>query len=204
ATLQVQAGPESRTFTLAAISAAPGGEFRLGSRLLDTSSTLFTNTYACVGNEVNALQVQMVNTGYGNFSIYGAEFYETDTLIRQGIPRYAFHRDAQGNLIPAHAYVVSLDPNGTQDGNILSITLAAGQGQRLYITFTVAAPGKLYARGYLFTNSENTAAPDTAGVVQEGIVAFEVYGRGSGSRLSDNTTGGLPKAVLFPGARLGE
>jgi len=200
ATLQVQAGPETRTFPLAAISAAPGGEFRLGNRLLDTSSALFTNTYVCVGNEVNRLEVQMVNTGYGNFTIDGAEFYETDTAIQQGIPKFAFRRDAQGNLIPAKDYVVMVNNAPAQ----FPITLAEGQTQTLEITFTGTAPGKRYARGYLFTNSENTAAPDTAGAVHEGIVAFEVFGRGAGSRLSDNMNGGLPKAVIFPGARLGE
>lgn len=208
AQLKVTAGSESRTFSLAAFSAAPGGEFRLGSALLDTGSTLFTNTYVCIGSEVQALKVDMVNTGAGEFKINGAAFYEIDTIIRQGIPRYAFRRDQNGNLIPAHDYVVSLEPptlpyKPENIRNIFPITLAEGQSQTIYVSFVGTANGKRYARGYIYTNSQNTAAPDTLGVVQEGIVAFDVFGRGSGARLSSDNSGKLPKAIFFSGAKLG-
>lgn len=206
AQLTVNAGGEVRRFTLAAISAAPGGEFRLGSALLDTGSTLFTNTNVCVGSEVRQLRVDMVNTGYGPFTINGAAFYETDTTIRQGTPKYAFRRDAEGDLIPSSDYAVSLEPiklpyvPGT---NPFPITLQEGESQTIYISFIGTASGKRFARGYLFTNSENTAAADPEGVVREGIVAFDVFGRGAGSRLSGDLTGRAPKAVVFPAARLG-
>lgn len=208
AQLKVTTGPESRTFALAATSVAPGGEFRLGTTLLDTGSTLFTNTYVCIGSEVQALKVDMVNTGTGDFKINGAAFYEIDTAIRQGIPRYEFRRDSYGNLIPAYDYVVSLQPptlpfKPEDIGNIFPITLAEGQSQTVYISFVGTANGKRYARGYIYTNSENTAGPDTLGVVHEGIVTFDVFGRGAGARLSGDMNGGLPKSVIFQGARLG-
>lgn len=208
ATLTVDAGGEIRTFRLAAISAAPGGEFRMGSALLDTGSTLFTNTNVCLGSEVRQLRVDMVNTGYGAFTISGAAFYETDTTIQQGIPKYAFRRDANGELIPSRDYVVSLEPIKLPyiPGSTPSpfpITLQEGESQTLYISFIGTSSGKRYARGYLFTNSENTAAPDPSGEVREGIVAFDVFGRGAGSRLSGDLTGRLPKTVVFPSARVG-
>lgn len=208
AQLRVTAGSESRVFPLAAFSAAPGGEFRLGSALLDTGSTLFTNSYLCIGSQVQALKVEMVNTGAGAFKINGAAFYEIDTTIKQGIPRYAFRRDRNGYLIPATDYVVSLEPptlpyKPSQISNIFPITLAEGQSQTIYVSFVGTATGKRYARGYLYTNSQNTAAADTLGVVQEGIVAFDVFGRGASAKLSGDNNGKLPKSIVFSNAKLG-
>ncbi len=200
ATLTVTAGTETRTFTLNAISAAPGGEFRIGARQVDTSSSLFNNVYGCTGGTGETIEINMVNTGYGPFTITSTSFYRIDTTIGQGTPPFNFLRDGNGNLIPSTDYVLSLTPNGN---TFQPFTLNEGESRTLYLRFISQAPGKRYARAYFYTNSENTAARDIDGVMREGILAFDVFGRGSGARLSDRIEGGLPRAIVFQNVKVG-
>lgn len=208
ATLEVNAGGQIRTFPLEAISTAPGASFVTvsNSMTIDSSSTLFANTYACVGNEVQALEVEVENIGYEPFTISGVVFYETDTLIQQGIPRYAFRRDAQGNLIESKDYVVTLTRPTLPykpGPSIFPVTLTENQKMTFYVSFIGNLPGKRYARGFFYTNGENFASRSIQGVVTDGILSFDVFGRGNGARLAGSLNGTLPRAVIFPGTRLG-
>lgn len=206
ATLEVNAGGQIRTFTLEAISTAPGASIMTNARAIDSNSTLFTNVFGCVGNDARSLQVDVDNIGYEPFTIQGAVFYEIDTVIKQGIPSYAFRRDANGNLIESKDYVVTrVQPTlpYKPGPSIFPVTLAENEKMTFFISFIGNLPGKRYARGFFYTNGENFASRSITGTVTDGILSFDVFGRGNGARLAGSIDGKLPKAVIFPGTRLG-
>ncbi|MBS1914202.1 MAG: choice-of-anchor D domain-containing protein [Bacteroidetes bacterium] len=208
AMLTVTAGGESRTFVLYAISAAPGADFHIGAQTVGVDLTeLFRNRYGCVGEEAVTYAVKVVNTGYGDFMINGAEFYLVDTVYRQGVPSYPYVRDSQGRLIRVYDYwltrnapVLPLTPAQTQ----LPITVHQADSTTVYLSFVGALNGKRFARAILRTNGQSRSGLDTNGVSSEGLVNFDVYAHGSGSMLSDTVGGGLPRAVIFPVTRIGE
>lgn len=209
ATLQVNAGGEIKTFTLAAISSAPGVTLRMGSAFLDSTSKLFVNAYTCLGSQIQTVEVEVENIGFEPFTIYGADFYEVDTTFQQGAPRYPLRRVGQGDLVQMNRdYIVSLEPltppYRNQAQNALPITLRENEKRTLYISFTGSTTGKRFARGYLRTNAQNISAPNTSGIPTEGIVFFDVYGRGTSTQLSGDLSGKRPETVLFPSTRLTE
>jgi hypothetical protein len=209
ARLVVSAGGETRTFTLYAISKATGGDLKVvGGVVIDTTTTLFTNVSGCLGEQGTTIAISMVNTGYNDFIIRGAEFYESDTTYGQGRPRYPYRRDSQGRLIPMSDYLLTTTPPvlplGRTSPVSFPIALAQGQTQTIYLTFVGSRTGKRFAKAFIRTNDQSRAGYDTNGVVTEGIYSFEVFARGVGSILSDNMTGGLPKAVSFPETKIGE
>jgi Abnormal spindle-like microcephaly-assoc'd, ASPM-SPD-2-Hydin/Secretion system C-terminal sorting domain len=206
AMLTVNAGGEIRTFILNAISAAPGGDLSIGALVLDSNATLLTNTHACVGEQITSMLVTIRNTGYNDFIINGADFYRIDTTYGQGRPRYPFVRDAQGELIASADYVLTTVPNVAPSSSnqvVFPMVVPEGGTATFYITFTAQQPGKRFARAFIRTNGESRSGNDTDGVLTEGIVSFDLYGRGTGSRLSDNPGGGLPKAIVFPETHVG-
>jgi hypothetical protein len=67
-----------------------------------------------------------------------------------------------------------------------------------YITYVGQYPGKRFARAFIRTNGQNFLGTDENGVAVEGLLNFDLFGRGTGPSLSDKATGGLPQAVNFP------
>jgi hypothetical protein len=209
----VNAGGETRTFILYAVSAAPGGDLLLNIAgtnnrvLIDSTSTLFVNRSSCTGEELTTLTISMVNTGYHDFMITSADFYVTDTTYGQGRPRYPFRRDAQNNLIRSNDYVITPNPpvlplTSAQSG--FPIAVAQGQTRTIYLTFVSQRAEKRFARAYIYTNGQSRSGLNLNGVLTEGVLTFDLFGRGVSSSLSDNITGGLPKAISFPETKIGD
>lgn len=165
---------------------------------------LFVNEYGCVGEQFVTLPMLVTNIGSLPFRIDGVDGYVTDTTYRQGSPRYPLARDQFGNFIPAGDYIVTTAPP-TSGGSFATypIVIPVGQSQTLYLTFTPTRPGKRFARVFIRTNDEIRTAPDTLGVLRQGLVVFDAFGRGSGSQLSDNPGGGLPQSLVFDKTALG-
>lgn len=209
ATLEINAGGQIRTFPIRAISSAPGVEFRMSSGMLDTTSKLFVNSYTCLGSEIQSVAVEVENIGFEPFTIQSAEFYQVDTAFQQGIPRYPLLRNGQGDpILLTRDYIVTREPlTAPYRGhvpNAFPVTLGENEKMTFYISFTGSNTGKRFARGYLITNAENIAAPNTLGVLKEGIVFFDLYGRGNATQLAGDLSGKHPQTVLFPSTRLTE
>lgn len=208
ATLRVEAqGGEVRTFNLKAISSAPGANMRVGDRPLDSNSTLFINTYSCVGDQASSLPITIENIGYEDYVVSGIEIYKMDTTYGQGRPSYPFIRDEMDALVPSTDYILTTTPNILPNGsNVIStpFTVPEGESRLIYLTFVSQRPEKRFARIYIRTNGESIASPDTTRELIEGLVSFEVYGRGAGSQLSGSLAGGLPKPVVFAETHVSE
>ncbi len=205
ATLTVNAGGEPRTFTLLAISAAPGGDLRVDGVPLDTASQMFRNVFSCAGEQAITIPVNMVNTGYNDFQINKIEFYRIDSVYGQGTPRYPYLRDSRGALIPSEDYVLTTQPGvAPLKKNVVTLPIVVPQGtsRTIYMTFVGHEAGKRFARAVIRTNGQSSSGYDTTGLLIEGILSFDLYGRGSSSRLSDRVDGGLPQAITFGDIKL--
>jgi len=213
ATLLVTAAGQSRTFILNAISAAPGGDLlaniagTTNTFLIDSNALLFVNTTSCTGEQANVLTVTMRNTGYHDFSITGADFFQTDTTYGQGRPRYPYRRDAQNNLIRMADYVITAVPPVLPykpSQQVFPISVPQGQSRTIYISFIAQRAEKRFARAFIYTNGQSRSNLNVNGVLTEGVLTFDVFGRGVSPTLSDNIVGGLPKAVVFPETKIGD
>ncbi|MEO5928565.1 MAG: choice-of-anchor D domain-containing protein, partial [Candidatus Kapaibacterium sp.] len=206
-TLVVDADGEIRTFPLAAFSDAPGGEFFANFTQIDSNSQFFNNQFSCSGDGAITIPINTVNIGTGPFLITGFQAFEVDTTIGQGMPRYKNLRDANGQLIPMTDYILTEQPPVTPaSANQVNFPISVPQGESktLYLTFIGQRPGKRYARAYLQTNGETTFAEDANGEMVEGLFTFNLFGRGTGARLSDQKNGRLPGSLIFPSTLIGK
>jgi hypothetical protein len=204
--LFVNADGEIRAFELLAISDAAGAEFYVNGQLVDSTSNVFVNQYGCVGVGPITMPLQVKNIGNQDFTINRVEFYRTDSTYAQGVPRYQLQRDAMGNLIPSYDYIITEQPpvapySASQQS--LPIVVPTGTTRTLYFTMISQLPGKRFARAFIYTNGETGTGSDPNGEAVEGLLSFDLFGRGLGSQLSDNPNGGLPKSVVFAPAGVG-
>lgn len=204
-TLTVNLDGDVRVYQLAAFSQGTAGSFSINKVLLDTNATLFINQFSCVGEGQSTLQLTVANIGSNPFHINKVEAYETDTVYKQGTPRYPLRRDAFGKLIPAGDYFLTTVPPapGVVPGTGV-ITIPVGQTVTLYLTFIASRPGKRFARVFFRTDDELTTNTDTNNLPTLGLIRFDAFGRGIGGTLSDNPNGGLPKTLVFANTAVGQ
>ena len=105
ATLTVTADGETRTYTLRAYNAAPGGRLvaTIGGEL-NKDNPLFINRRGCVGEEVLSLEITAENTGAGDFIVRGVDIYQSDSRVTQGTPPYRLIRDKNGDFVMTDEY----------------------------------------------------------------------------------------------------
>ncbi len=208
ATLTVAVDKQVYTFTLNASASTRALTVSIAGKALDSASSLFTNMFSCVGDMATFYTVDLENPSAVPVVINGLDFLVTDTLYGQGVPRYAVRRDKSGRPIPIGDYFLSLapplSPASANPMATFPIELAPQTSRRMYLCFAGARPEKRFGRMYMRTNALNHTSADTNGVMTTGLLRADLYGRGVGSRLSDNMLGGLPKALLFKTIRVGE
>ncbi|HVZ40657.1 MAG TPA: choice-of-anchor D domain-containing protein [Candidatus Kapabacteria bacterium] len=208
ATLTINADGEIRTYVLYATAAVPSAIFRVAGVALDSSSTLFSNHFACEGEAYDTYQIQVLNNGGVPFTISKVEVFETDTVYKQGSPRYPLRHDKAGRLIPMQDYFLTVAPPvAPMKANAMLtypyVIPTFPQASTMYITMISQRPGKRFGRIFVRTNCQNFAGPDTNGAIVTGLLKMDLFGRGSSSSLSDNPNGGLPQAIVFPVTPLG-
>lgn len=199
ATLTVTADGESRTYLLRAFNAAPGGELFEGTRRITGTSPLFVNRYACVGQEVISIEVTAFNTGAGDFIIYGASAYETDTVLGQGTPPYPLLMK-EGQPIGSIDYFVSNAPGvtpKTANRAFDSIIIPEKQSRTFYVNMIPTRRGKRYGEIYFRTNAFNMSDPDVNGVPTRGTLKTGLFGHGQGAFLSGPALGTRPGTVAM-------
>jgi len=195
-------------YGLRGIAEAPAVLFKVNGTTIDSTSTLFTNQTGCVGAEVVSIPIEATNVGIGAVTITDVKVYLTDTVYRDGTPRYPLRRDGQGNpMLVADYFLTDYEVNpsyNNQSSLEAPIVIAQGATKTLYLNFVAAQPTKRFARVYIYTDGVSYGNSDTTGATIEGMLRLDVFGRGSGALLSDNVKGGLPKAVIFPQVAVGD
>ncbi len=205
ATMTVNAEGEIRSYVLNAYSAAAGGDFYLGgNRKLGPNEDVFNKDFICAGEYIQSYPITVVNVGEGEFQILNSRVYRTDSVYAQGNPAYPLLRDENWMPIPSVDYFISTEPgvapvpaNGMVD---YPITVPEKGSRTIYVNFVAQHPGKRFARIFIATNGANFVGtnPET-GYSEDGLLSFDLFGRGLGSSISDLVEGGrLPKPVKFP------
>lgn len=200
ATLIVTADGETRTFTLRAFTAAPGGELFINNVRVDSTHPLLINQIACVGEGLISLEVRAVNTGTGDFLIHGLDAFLTESEIRQGTPRYPLLRDEQGRPVEALDYFLTSAPAVSPkkaNPEFNGLVVPEGGTRTFYLNFIPVEPNKRYAQLYFSTNGFNLNDPNTDGENVQGLVRADVFGQGVGSRLEGRTRLERPHPVIF-------
>lgn len=201
ATLIVTAEGETRTYTLRAFAAAPGGELYIGGERLDSTRTLFAGRSACVGEQVISLEVTAVNTGTGDFIIHGLDAFRSETEIRQGVPPYPLLRDEFDNVIPTQDYFLSLGPGvAPRDRNqaFPGLTVPERGTRTFYLNIIPSRPDKRFAHLYFRTNGFNLNYRDTEGMATRGLLRTNSFAVGVGAHLSDANLIDRPQGVVIP------
>ena len=101
--------------------------------------------------------------------------------------------------MPTGEYFFSTQAPGSGPLTPLPLPHVIPQGgfETVYLVFVPHRPGKRFVRVYVESNGQNFTYPDTAGVFKLGLLAFNTYGLGYGSSLSDNPVGELPTSLIF-------
>lgn len=205
--LFVTADGETRRFALYAISDGVGARMSIENQVLADSSQLFTNRFSCAGTDPITLPMVVTNVGSLPFQITRVDYFQTDTIYRQGSPRYPLMRGNESAPVRVYDYIVTETPPVlpiNTSAPQAPITVDVGATRTLYFTFIGQVPGKRFARAFVYTNAENFIATDVNGEMSQGLVTFDLYGRGTGAMLSDRPGGGRPQALQFGEVRVGE
>lgn len=200
-TLVVTADNEVRVFPLQGFSEVPGIEIIVDGQRLDSTSELFRNTTNCVGQDYAVYQMRVTNIGADTLRIFGFDAFATDTAYRQGVPTYPLLRDASGTPIDQSDYIITDQPPVLPvSANTLQwpIELTKLQSRTLYLSFSAQRRNKRNARIFLRTNAQNVATGNAQGVRTDGLIRFDVFGSGVGSRLANAS-----QPVLLPATALG-
>ena len=200
ATLEVTADGETRSFLLRAFAAAPGGELYIDDVLLDSTSQLFIDRYACVGEGIFSYEIKAVNTGTGDFIIDGIKTFGTDTLIAQGRPPYQLLRDGYGQPIPLQDYYLSTIPGAAprQDGDAFpGLIVPEGETRTLWLNMVPTSPTKRYGQIFIQTNGFNLNNSSVDGIPTRGLIRASVFGRGQGALLTQGLDAGRPTGVAI-------
>lgn len=208
ASLAVTADGVTRTYVLYMTIAAPEFVFKTGTTTLDNTSTLFVNNYGCLGEQFFSYPIDISNPNLVADTIWSVDVYQVDSVFSQGSPRYPLLRDQLGNPIKMQDYVLSVVPPTTPVQANTPLTypyrIAPGQTVRVWLTFVGQRRNKRFGRIFIRTNGFNISAPNESNVVTQGLLTMDLFARGVGSVLSDQPSGGLPKAITFPVTPLGE
>jgi hypothetical protein len=206
-TLTVTADGEVRIFPLRAFSVSPEAIFRIGDRFLDSNSELYINEISCVGVQPLTHVITIENPGNEELTIHGVDIFETDTAFGQGAPPYPLRRDQFGNPIPSKDYIVTTTPPvipSTANSISYPIVVPSEGSTTLYLTFIGYHPGKRFGRAFFRTDATNISTRNAQGVLTEGLLKVDLYGRGVGSRLATDSDGRLASAVHFPQTHIGD
>lgn len=207
-TLTVTADGVSTVYLLRGFGAYPAAQFSTDGVAIDSTGELYRMQGGCVGEEAATYPVDITTVGGMSFSINSIEVFELDTTIRQGEPRYFLSRDARGRLIPASDYMITVNPPTVpREANTVMTTpyLVPIGTTRVYLTLISSRPNKRYARIFIRTDALNLRGSDTNGALTNGLLWFDLYGRGRGSVLTDgNLMRGTPGATVFPYTGVGD
>lgn len=205
--LIVVADGERRAFQLLANSDGIGAELLLNNQPLVDGAQLFSNAFSCAGEEPVTLPVVVRNVGNLPFEITGADFYAVDTVFKQGVPRYPILRTNNEQPIRSNDYII------TETVPVVPITSAqahfpimvdVGATKTIYVTFIGQLPGKRFVRAFVHTNAENFSALDQDGEQIEGLITFDLFGRGRSAHLAGAPNGDRPRPVQFGERRVGD
>ncbi|MEP7220366.1 MAG: esterase-like activity of phytase family protein, partial [Bacteroidota bacterium] len=180
------------------------GIVKRGDELVNGGTAFFANQSNCVGGMLTT-PITVSNPSTRDLAITGADFYETDSIYAQGAPRYALRRDNAGNLIPMGDYSLSTQAGGLPISINTPVIVAPGATTTIYVTFAASRPTKRFARAYLRTNAQNFSDLDTGALTPSyGLLVFDLFARGTGSRLSADLSGRLPRPIVFREATVGD
>lgn len=205
--LFVTADGETRRFALYATSDGVGASMSIGNQVLADSSQLFTNRFSCAGSDPITLPLVITNVGSLPFQIDHVDYFQTDTIYRQGSPRYPLTMQNGSTPARVYDYIITETPPVAPVNTSAPqapITVDVGATRTLYFTFIGQVPGKRFARAFVYTNAENFIATDEHGEMMQGLITLDLYGRGTGAVLSDRPGGGRPQALQFGEDRVGE
>ncbi|MDB5034223.1 MAG: hypothetical protein JWQ98_1464 [Chlorobi bacterium] len=181
------------------------GTLKRGDEIINSGTVFFANQSSCVGGGMPATPITAGNPSTRDLAITGADFYETDSVYAQGAPRYALRRDNAGKLIPMGDYSLSTQVGGLPISPTNPVIVAPGATTTIYATFTATRPTKRFARAYLRTNAQNFSDLDTGAVAPTyGLLVFDLFARGTGSRLAGDASGRLPLPIVFREATVGD
>ena len=197
ATLVVNAEGDERTFLLRPFARGAGAEFFIGATELNANSVLYRNTFACVGVQVETIEIRIESIGDLPFMLEGSDIFETETAIRQGTPPFELIRDAANNPILSHDYFLTATLGSTTPLE-LPLVIDPGESATVYLNFLPVRADKRRARAFFESNGLNFVGIDTDKNVEPGFLNFELVGDGLGSTLSNQERNSLPDAVLFP------
>ncbi len=208
ALLTVVADGETRSFFLKPYSIAPGGEFYLGTDGMGPATQVFQKDFSCAGEALVGYDIDVRNIGDGDFNILGVRAFLTDTMYGQGIPRYPLKRDANGQPFPVDDYFITEYPAVAPFSDnviVYPMTVPYLTQRRMRLNFVAQEPGKRFARLYIYTNGKNFVDIDPYGNRVEGLVAFDMFGRGLGARPGRSVgSEARPRPLLFERTLIGD
>ncbi len=209
ARLRVNADGEIREFLLAAYSLAPSAEFSLDGNNVTSGSGLFNREVQCVGSSVS-VPVTITNTNRIDLEVDGVELYQTESMIRQGVPRYPILRDAFGNRKRSVDYTLTQTPGGTASPQ-LPIVVGGGETRTFYLNYTPTYPGSRFARIFVRTNAENFSGADIGSFDPgatpssvEGLFSADLFGKALGADLAGANRSDVPSSVIFEATEVRE
>jgi hypothetical protein len=207
AVLKVEADCEVHNYTLRAYSTGPGAEFTAEGNTLTPESTLFVKVFECSGESINTIPVTVRSIGNEPLEIDASAIFRTDSVYGQGVPKYPVLRDSWGNPIPSGDYIITDFPGAApinlNQATEFPIVLNPGESRVLYLNFVAQIPGKRLARVFIPTNALNYSGMAVDGEENEGLLTFDLFGKGIGSAPSGSVDGAPLKPVVFPTTKLG-
>lgn len=206
ATLTIEGDCEKRTFTLQTTVVGAGGEFTANGAPLGSGEPLFSKVFECSGASVNSMAITVRSVGNQPLTIGSAEFFRTDSIYGQGVPRYPLLRDQNNQLISSSDYFITDFPGAIPvAGNALTefpMVLNPGESRTFYINFAAQRPGKRLARLFIPTNALNFASANADGVGTDGMVSVDMFGKGLGAQLASNADGAALQSLSFQPTRI--
>lgn len=206
--LTVTADGVTTSYRLWAFGAYRKALFSVNGIAVDSTGELFNMQFGCVGEEFVTLPFDVSAAGGQAITLFDIRAYEVDTTVRQGSPAYMLLHDQFGNLIPIHDYILTSTPPSLPYNAAAALplpyTVPSGT-TRLYLSFIANRPAKRFGRVYLQTDAINMVTTDEFGAQAQGLLRFDVYGRGRAAMLSDaGTQTQRPLPVDFGTVRLGD
>ena len=200
ATLTVFADGETRRYLLRAFAAAPGGILRINGLRIDSTSQLFVNDVACVGEGLVTYEVTAENTGSGDFIVNGFSLFASDTVIGPGTPPYPMLRDAFGRPVPLRGYFIGTGAANSKPhapGEPFEVIVPEGESRTFRLIMSPTYPGRHFGRIYFETNGFKLYDRTIEGVVTRGLVSAGLFGSGIGASLHGVGNIERPKGVVF-------
>ncbi len=209
ANLRVTADCETRNYTLRAYSTGIGAEFRINGEVADAESPLFVKAFECAGEGINTLPVEIRSVGNEPLVISSASFFRADSVYAQGVPGYPVLRDRHGNRLRSVDYFLTefpgVAPAQANPSIEFPLVLQPGTSRTVYLNFVPQIPGKRHGRAFITTNAMNFNGNDREGGPQmNGLLTFDLFGKGIGSMPSTSLDGATLKPIAFEPTKLRE